>query len=404
MPSKVTRLVLSNYRSYAQAEMVVQDEWLMVVLTGENGAGKTNILEAVSYFSPGRGMRHAALGDVCRVNSGLPWAVSADFLLGTEKEQIGTGLDPEAFRSEGMAHKRVVRIEGESESTTALAGRFAVSWLTPQMDRLFAEAPSSRRSFLDRMVLGLYPDHGRQVSAYERLMRERNKILQDHGVHADHSWVSVIERQMAEHATVIAVARLDFTGQLAGLIEATSTQDSAFPKALLALDGDLEGLLNEGITATDVEETYRCKLEASRGVDAGKGRTSFGPHKTDLIVTHAPKSMPATLCSTGEQKALLINLILANARLTKALTGKAPILLLDEVAAHLDEYRRASLFDALVELNGQCWLTGTDASMFEALKGRAAFFTVTPGKIRAVAEADKENNKNDTEKKGSAGS
>lgn len=386
---RFTRVMLSQFRCYDSAEISLKPEPALVVLTGENGAGKTNVLEAISYFSPGRGLRGASLMEVCRVGSNQPWAVAATVSPAAEEaepKRFGTGLDPDVFSRDSLNAKRIVRLDGESHSPTMLADHMTVSWLTPQMDRLFTEAPSSRRNFLDRMVLGLYPDHSRQVGAFERVMRERNKLLTDFGARADASWLKVLEARMAEHATAIALARLDFTGQLAGLIEETSSPESAFPKALLALDGELEGALNEGLAAIDVEEGYRAKLAAMRAIDAQKGRTSAGPHKTDLLVTHAPKAMPAGLCSTGEQKALLINLILANAQLIKALSGAAPVLLLDEIAAHLDDYRRRALFDALLALGGQCWLTGTDAAMFASLKGRAQFFTVDAGKIRPAED------------------
>lgn len=374
-------LMLSQFRSYGAVTLDLDPASPMVVLTGENGAGKTNLLEAISFYAPGRGMRSSGLLDVCKVGSGQPWAVAAEIVIGDSVERIGTGLDPDGFRQESTTAKRIVRFEGESHSPNMLAPKLTVSWLTPQMDRLFTEAPSSRRNFLDRLVLGLYPDHSRQVSAYERVMRERNKLLSEQGMRADTSWLKVLEAQMAEHATAVALARLDFTGQLAGLIEETSDDTSAFPKALLSLDGVLEGQLNDGMTASDVEQHYREALMAARAVDAQKGRASIGPHKTDLLVTHAPKDMPAGLCSTGEQKALLINLILANARLKKMLTGTAPVLLLDEIAAHLDAHRRAALFDALFDLGGQCWMTGTDKSLFSALDGQAQFFSVQAGKI-----------------------
>lgn len=396
----ITRLLLSHFRSYTMASLDLDPAQSLVVLTGENGAGKTNILEAISYLAPGRGLRGAALTELCHHQAmqsdkqaidKQAWAVSAHLTIDNEPIQIGTGLDPDCFMDTGTAAKRIVRLSGENQSPSVLASMLSILWLTPQMDRLFTEAPSSRRNFLDRMVMGLYPDHGRQVSGFEKAMRERNKLLTDFGLQADSSWLKILEARMSEHAAAIAMARLDFTGQIAGLIEeysdSTTLSGSAFPSASLALDGDLESQLNEGVSVPEVEDGYRHKLMDLRALDAAKGRATCGPHKTDLLVTHAPKNMPAALCSTGEQKALLVNLILANARLITALTGKTPLLLLDEIAAHLDDRRLSALFDALEVLQAQCWLTGTDKSLFKALDGRAQFYGVAAGKINPSSQA-----------------
>lgn len=389
----VTSLTLTRYRSYERARLMIEGAAPLVVLTGPNGAGKTNVLEALSYLAPGRGLRRAALGEVTRFGADGPWAVAADLMLGDEPVKVGTGIeagaapganDDDADEDEsGPSGRRLVRIDGETAgSTNALGDRWSVSWLTPQMDRLFIEAPSGRRRFLDRLVIGLYPDHSRQVAAYERVMRERNRLLADRGPHADPAWVGALEARMAEHGAAVAAARLEFAGQLAGfLAEPKGAEAAAFPEARLAIDGWLEGLMADGMAPVEAEAAYRDKLAEARRVDAATGRAGIGPHKTDLLVVHAPKDMPAGLCSTGEQKALLIALTLADARLVAAHRGRAPLLLLDEVAAHLDADRRAALFAVLSELRGQCWLTGTDRAVFEAAETSALFFNVEGGQV-----------------------
>ncbi len=378
----VSSLTLTDFRCYKSTRLAVTGNHPMVVLVGPNGAGKTNVLEALSYLAPGRGLRGAALGDVRRqqatARGGTQWAVAAKLDLAGDDVKVGTGLEgPERDANA----RRLVRIDGENlGSTNALGERWSVTWLTPQMDRLFLEGPSGRRRFLDRLTLGLYPDHSRQVGAYERVMRERNRLLSDGGAGADPAWLSALEARMAEHAVAVAVARLDFAGQLAGQL--ANAEDDAFPKALLAIDGWLEGEIAEGLPAVEAEAVMRERLAGNRRRDAASGRASDGVHKTDLVVTHAPKNMRADLCSTGEQKALLIALVLANAKLQAAQKGCAPLMLMDEVAAHLDEFRREALFDALASLGSQCWLSGTDRSLFEALNGRAEFFDVADGQIQ----------------------
>jgi len=248
------------------------------------------------------------------------------------------------------------------------------------MDRLLAEAPSGRRRFPDPIAASFHSSHTREGNAFERVMRERNRLLTDKGRRADPAWLSAIEARMAEHAVAVANARLDYAGQLAGQL--ADAEDGPFPKAELAIDGWLEGLLADGMAAVEAESAYRERLMAERGRDIASGRTHEGVHKTDLVVTHAPKGMQADLCSTGEQKALLIALVLANAKLQSAIRGQAPLMLMDEIVAHLDGERRAALFEALAALGGQCWLTGTDRSLFAALEGRAEFFDVCGGLIQ----------------------
>ena len=374
-------LKLANFRSYDAANMCLSSQKPLVVLQGANGAGKTNILEAISYLAPGRGLRGASLADVNKRGATAPWAVAAIIEQGGEDIRVGTGIDPDGNDTTGNNSRRIVRLNGETiASSSILAHRWSLSWLTPQMDRLFLEGASSRRRFLDRLVMGLYPDHSRQVGAYERLMRDRNRLLTDQGLQADPAWLTALEARMAEHAVAVASCRLDFAGQLAGQLQNRPT--GPFPAAQLAIDGWLEEMLAGGTAPVDAEAALTEKLRTDRAQDARAGRTKSGVHKTDLLVTHTGKAMPAGLCSTGEQKALLIALVLANARLLAAQKRQAPLMLLDEVAAHLDQTRRAALFDELTSLGGQCWLTGTDKALFQGTDGAAEFFNVADGEIR----------------------
>lgn len=376
VPARLLSLKLTHFRSYDRAALRIGNEAGLVVLTGDNGAGKTNILEAISFLSPGRGLRRASLEDVRNrgVTDGGKWSVSAEIDIETTILTLGTGEDPAG------GARRVVRMDGETLSQSeALADHFAVSWLTPQMDRLFLEGPSARRRFLDRMVLALHPQHGRQVSAYERAVRERNKLVTEPGF--DPGWCAALEARMAEHAAAIADARVDYLAQLAGQMP---TESGPFPAARLSLEGDGEALVMDGMKAVDVEAELRRQWVTTRQSDAVVGRTRIGPHRTDMLTEHAEKNMPADQCSTGEQKALLVGLILAHARLIGAVTGKLPVLLLDEVAAHLDEHRRIGLFDQLIGLGAQVWLTGTDPAIFETLNGSAQFFTVEGGAVHVA--------------------
>ena len=376
----VHRLALNNFRNYGDLALELPvDAARPVVLYGGNGAGKTNLLEALSYLAPGRGLRGARLQDVAKIDGNGTWAVS---ILGNTKSghiRIGTGLVAalNAPRDGDRAgDRRTVRIDGEGAAGPAvLSSYFSIVWLTPRMDRLFLDAQSGRRKFFDQMVCGLHPDHARHIGSYERTMRERIKLLSD-GYRPDPVWLSALEKRMAEHGVAVAAARNDALSHLAHQID--TQPEGAFPKADIALDGFLEALLSD-LSALEVEEHFAVRLEASRSEDARSHRTGLGPHRTDLLVTHRPKVMPARLCSTGEQKALMVGLVLADARMQRAMSGYAPMLLMDEVSAHLDDERRAALFDELTELGSQAWLTGTDAHLFQSLKGRASFFYVDGG-------------------------
>jgi DNA replication and repair protein RecF len=364
----VTRLQLQNFRSYASADLRLAGG--MVVLTGPNGAGKTNLLEAVSFLAPGRGLRRAPLGEVARVNGGTephPWAVSATLETAGGPVQVGTGLD----RQDG-AERRVLRIDGAPQRGQARLGELlAVAWLTPPMDRLFLEGASGRRRFFDRLVQGHDPSHATRLGAYEHAMRERARLLRDG--RPEPAWLDALEDTMAREAVATAAARRALRDQLA---QAVDGGIGPFPAADLALEGEVEDALDDQ-PALAVEDGVRATLKTQRAIDAEAGTTTRGVHRTDLKVRHRPKDAPAERCSTGEQKALLIALVLANARLLHATTGTAPVLLLDEIAAHLDAARREALFDELKALAGQAWLTGTEAAPFGPLKGAAQWVQVT---------------------------
>lgn len=368
--TSISRLKLTDFRNYAAASLVLDSRH--VVLTGENGAGKTNLMEAISFLSPGRGFRRAVLTDVPRVGAdgGFSIFVDLDGMLG--EVAIGTGTEP----GEGESVSRKLRINSTpAKSTEELSDHLNVLWLTPSMDGLFTGSSSDRRRFLDRLVLSLDPTHARRASDFERAMRSRNRLLSEGRF--DPSWLGAIETQMAELGIAMAAARQEMLGLLQSL--SVNSAETPFPTPALALEGFMDGGMDR--PAADLEEDYLAALRNGRGRDAAAGRTLEGPHRVDLLVRHQEKNIEASRCSTGEQKALLIGLILAHARLTADMTGFAPILLLDEIAAHLDEGRRATLFDLVDGLGGQAFMTGTDQSMFAALGDRAQFFTVSHGSV-----------------------
>ena len=349
-----------------------------VVLTGKNGAGKTNILEAVSFLSPGRGFRRAAYDTVGKLGGSGAWTVFAQ-LEGAEGEvRIGTGLQETAH---GVEKTRKVHINGvQAKTSDVLLEHSRILWLTPSMDGLFTGATSDRRRFLDRLVLAVDPAHGRRVGDYEKVMRARNKLLSEE--YPDNSWLDATEAQLAELGVAVASARYELVTLLSEVIVRNNDIDSPFPDALVSISGSLENEISE-IAASDLEGEYLDRLRNNRRIDARAGRTLEGPHRSDMAVHHRPKSMPAAQCSTGEQKALLIGLLLAHARLVGEMHDSTPILLLDEVAAHLDEGRRAALYDMIDELGCQAWMTGTDEDLFKALDNRAIFLTVDDGKVIA---------------------
>ncbi|WP_173934652.1 DNA replication/repair protein RecF [Chelativorans sp. Marseille-P2723] len=371
----LTRLALTEFRNYQALGLELAPG--LVVLTGENGAGKTNLLEAISFLSPGRGLRRARLDEIRRIGAQDGFAIHATIEGPHGMCRIGTGT---AGTAPAQAEtSRRIRINGEpARSAEALLEWLRVIWLTPAMDALFTGPSADRRRFLDRLVLAIDPAHGRRALDYERAMRSRNRLFADNV--DDDSWFSAIEREMAETGVAIAAARSEMLRLLSTIIE-QQPGEGPFPKAVLALDGILETEIAQTRPAVDVEEAFREKLRAGRARDRAAGRTLDGPHRTDLRVRHEPKDMPAERCSTGEQKALLVGLVLAHARLTARLSRMAPVLLLDEIAAHFDADRRAALFEILEELNSQVFMTGTEAGLFPTLRGRAQFFTVSSGAV-----------------------
>lgn len=353
----LARLTVSDFRNHQDALIVPGCNF--IVLTGENGAGKTNLLEAVSMLAPGRGLRGAPLREMIRQGGDGGFGIAAQ----VDGVTIGTGVIPDA------PDRRQVRMAGIASAASALAERLAVVWLTPAMDRLFAESPGGRRRFLDRLVLALRPDHATQSARYEAAMRARNKLLSDDRP-ADPLWLASLEAQMDEHGAALAVSRIETLNMLGGVL--SRQPDSPFARPLLALEGWTPGPVPLGI-----------QLAEGRHRDRAAGRTLVGPHRTDLIVTHAAKGQAAAFSSTGEQKALLLSIMLAHATLVAERTGRPPVLLLDEVAAHLDPSRRWALFERLAETGSQVWMTGTEDSLFEGLK-EASCFHVSEGHVRLI--------------------
>ena len=373
-PLTLTRLMLRDFRSYPALTLGLGGR--VVVLTGENGAGKTNLLEAVSLLGPGRGLRGARLAELARIapEGRLPWAAAGRFRGPWGEFDIGTGT-PEG----GPVERRGFRLDGQPVRGGAdLADRVAAVWITPQMDRLFQEGAGDRRRFLDRLAWALEPGHARQVAAYEGAMAQRNRLLAKEGPRADPAWLAALEDGMARHGVALAAARRTLVSRLNAVLAGGVT--GAFPIALLELHCPVAAAL-DGAPALAVEDRLRADWEAARPRDAAAGAALAGPHRADLGATHAAKGVPAALCSTGEQKALLVSTVLAHAALIAAARGFAPLLLLDEVAAHLDFPRRGALFAALAALPAQVFLTSTDAAVFAPLRGVAAGFKATPGAV-----------------------
>jgi DNA replication and repair protein RecF len=370
----VRRLVLADFRSYPGLDLALDAQ--MIVLCGDNGAGKTNLLEALSLFTAGRGLRRAELADCARIGGKGTFAISLELDAPSGRLQLGTGLEAQ---SDGTQTRRY-RLDREPVgSIRAFADHIRVVWLTPAMDGLFGGAAGERRRFLDRLVLALDAEHGTRVNAMERALRNRNRLLED-GPRADRAWLDAAEREVAELAVAVAAARTETVARLAVLIAAERDDASPFPWAELNLKGDVENLV-AARPALEVEEIYREMLCDNRGRDAAAGRTLIGPHAADLIVTHGPKQAEAARSSTGEQKALLVGLVLAHAELVAEMSAIAPLILLDEIAAHLDPVRRRALFDKLATLKSQVWMTGADEATFADMPAGRQMLQVTPGRV-----------------------
>jgi DNA replication and repair protein RecF len=377
----IQRLTLTNFRSYHAAQVSLERAG-PVVLTGANGAGKTNLIEAISLLAPGRGLRRATMDELAFSEGDGSWAVSAEIEGMMGLSTLGTGIDPPAGEDAATTASRKCRIDRESVgSATTFAEHLRVVWLTPSMDPLFNGPASERRRFLDRLVLAVDAQHSSRVSALERSLRSRNRLLEEGN--SDPHWLDAIEHETAEVAVAVAAARAETVNRLSGALVATRDQSPEFPMPEIALDGWMEKLLPSQ-SAREIEDRYRALLKDNRARDAAAGRTLDGPHRSDFVVIHASKGVPAADASTGEQKALLIRLVLAHARLIKEMTGFAPLLLLDEVVAHLDPARRAALYDALSALGAQVWMTGADPAAFGDIVGRAQVFEIHAGTVRLV--------------------
>jgi DNA replication and repair protein RecF len=375
--SRITRLLLQDFRTYAELDLAVSRG--LIALVGENGAGKTNILEALSLFMPGRGLRRAELADMSRQGGPGSFAISVTLESPYGEHRLGTGIGlPEP---DGRL-PRLYRIDGgPAPSPAAFAEHLRLVWLTPDLDSLFRGPAGDRRRFLDRLVLAVDAEHGARVNALERALRSRNRVLEESP--DDALWLEAIEREVAELALAVTAARRETVERLVALIVATRDETSPFPFATMSLEGEVDRLVAT-LPAVDAEDRSRAILHEARARDRAAGRTLVGPQASDLLVRHGPKGIPAGAASTGEQKALLIGLVLAHAHLVATMSGLPPIVLLDEVAAHLDPRRRAGLFERLEALGGQVWMTGADPALFADLHGRAEILRVVPGRVERL--------------------
>jgi DNA replication and repair protein RecF len=372
--ARVHRLTLTNFRNYRAASL--EADARPIVLYGPNGAGKTNLIEAISFLAPGRGLRRATLEEVAFHEGDGSWAVAAEVEGALGLATLGTGV--ERALEDGATMQRKCRIDREPvASAAAFADHLRVVWLVPAMDSLFVGAPSERRRFLDRLALAVDVEHASRVNALERALRSRNRLLEE--THPDPHWLDAVEHETAELAVAVAGLRAEAVRRLESVL--LSRRDSDFPPVEIALDGWMEKLL-PAHPAVEIEERYRTVLRENRARDAVAGRTLDGPHLTDLAVVYAQKGIAAGDASTGEQKALLIGLVLAHARLITEMTASAPVLLLDEVVAHLDPTRRAALHRELAQLGAQVWMTGADPALFAEIKDDAAMVEVDSGRLQ----------------------
>lgn len=375
--ARIRRLTLTNFRSYHAASLEVDPE--PIVLVGANGAGKTNLIEAISFLTPGRGLRRATLEEVAFSEGDGSWAVYAEVEGVLGLATLGTGIAPPV---EDTPPQRQCRIDREPvSSVAAFADHIRAIWLTPSMDRLFNEPASERRRFLDRLVLAVDVQHSGRVSALERSLRSRNRLLEN--PRPDLHWLDAVEHETAELAVAVAALRSETVRRLQAALAERNCFPAGFPEAAIALQGWMEQSLADH-PAVEVEDRYRGLLKENRARDAQAGRTLDGPHLTDLAVSYAGKNIPAADASTGEQKALLIGLVMAHAGLVGEMTGFAPLLLLDEVVAHLDPGRRNALYDAIARLGSQVWMTGADPAVFAEIALRGQIFEVANGQITRV--------------------
>ena len=371
-PVRLTALSLSDFRNYAS--LSVQLEPRHIVLTGHNGAGKTNLLEAISLLAPGRGLRRAAYDDMARKAGVGGFAIGAKINIEADETQLGTGTGNAVGEASGA---RIVRINGTQEkSADSLNDHVRITWLTPAMDGVFTGPAADRRKMLDRMVLAIEPAHGRHAVDFEKAMRSRNRLIADEV--NDAAWFAALEHEIGSHGAAITLARHGFVTALNAMASAGFDR-AAFPSAGLALVGEIDTM---AMNTSDLAEAYRTALARSRPADRQAGRTLIGPHRTELEVMHVAKNMPAAIASTGEQKALLTGMVLAHAALIAETSGLTALLLLDEVGAHFDAARRAQLFEILDQLGGQAIMTGTETHLFDALENRAQFFTISDSVVR----------------------
>lgn len=377
---------MDNFRNYSSLSLEFSDQ--ATIFYGANGSGKTNILEALSYLTSGRGLRRASLNDVVQVGfEDGGFSIFSQIQHEFDTVKIGVGAQPtinsladdeNGTDRQATKYSKNIRIDGESHKNSTVLGDYVRAiWLTPSLDRLFTGPANERRKFFDRFVTGFDPSHNARTSRFEKAMRERNKLLEKNIL--DDVWLSGVEAQMAEQAVAIAAARREVALHLSALLNAGS--QSAFPFARIAMQGDLEQLIGEK-PAIEVEDIYLKKLKDNRPYDQMSGRTQFGPHKSDLLAWHGTKNIEAKKCSTGEQKALLIAVLLAHAKLVDQVSGDAVlIMLLDEITAHLDAHRRAALFEELGDLNAQLFMTGTDKSLFSAITDTSNMFEINDGRV-----------------------
>ncbi len=370
-PLSISQITLSHFRNYADMRLICGAR--PIILTGANGSGKTNLVEAISLLVPGRGLRRAALVDLQNRSAASSWAVAVELRTGSGNLKIGTGRDG---TQEAGEERRLIHINGKpSRGQTALAEQVVMAWITPDMDRLLVEGASARRKFLDRLVYSFDPAHGARVQRYEKAMRERLRLLRE-GI-ADAAWLSALEDEMAQTAVAIAAARRHMITRLRIAI---AESGDIFPRADIEVRGTAEDMLADK-PALLVEDALRVGFARSRGEDAMHGTCAVGAHRSDLYVVHRAKQCPADLCSTGEQKALLIALMLAFVRLLSEQRRVMPLFLLDDIAAHLDDYRRSALFDEIRAMGVQAWLTGTDQESFARLLPYAQAFRVENGEV-----------------------